>query len=140
MDYCALATARSIPIAQQIAVRFQDLKLEQDIGPLKVKISGCINACGHHHLGHIGILGLEKSGVESYQITLGGDATQSATIGTRTGPGFSADEILPAVERLITTYLALRHTAEPFLETYRRLGVAPFKTALYAGGVGRHAA
>ncbi|MEJ6715201.1 MAG: nitrite/sulfite reductase [Rhodobacterales bacterium] len=140
MDYCALATARSIPIAQQIAVRFQDLKLEQDIGPLKVKISGCINACGHHHLGHIGILGLEKSGIESYQITLGGDATQSATIGTRTGPGFSADEILPAVERLITTYLALRHTAEPFLETYRRLGMAPFKTALYDGGVGRHAA
>lgn len=140
MDYCALATARSIPIAQQIALRFQDLKLEQDIGPLKVKISGCINACGHHHLGHIGILGLEKSGVESYQITLGGDATQTAAIGTRTGPGFSADEILPAVERLIAAYLELRHSNEPFLETYRRLGMTPFKTALYDGEVGRHAA
>jgi len=137
MDYCALATARSIPVAQQIALRFHELRLERDIGPLKVKISGCINACGHHHLGHIGILGLEKSGVESYQITLGGDAGQNATIGARTGPGFAADQILPAIERLITTYLALRDPHEPFLATYRRLGMAPFKTALYPFG-GRH--
>ena len=105
MDYCALATARSIPVAQQIATRFQALKLEHDIGPLKLKISGCINACGHHHVGHIGILGLEKAGVESYQITLGGDATTEAEIGTRAGPGFGADEILPR-DRAIAAWLS----------------------------------
>ena len=132
MDYCALATARSIPVAQQIATRFQALKLEHDIGPLKLKISGCINACGHHHVGHIGILGLEKAGVESYQITLGGDATTEAEIGTRAGPGFGADEILPAIERLLLGYLKLRlDRHESFLEAYRRLGLAPFKALLY---------
>ena len=132
MDYCALATARSIPVAQQIATRFQALKLEHDIGPLKLKISGCINACGHHHVGHIGILGLEKAGVESYQITLGGDATTEAEIGTRAGPGFGADEILPAIERLLLGYLKLRlDRHESFLEAYRRLGLVPFKALLY---------
>ncbi len=132
MDYCGLATARSIPIAQQIATRFEDLKLEHDIGALKIKISGCINACGHHHVGHIGILGLDRAGVENYQITLGGDGTQNATIGERAGPGFSYDQIIPAIERLIYAYLDLRETAdETFLETYRRLGAAPFKVALY---------
>ena len=131
MDYCALATARSIPVAQQIALRFQALDQEREIGPVKVKISGCINACGHHHLGHIGILGLEKAGVESYQITLGGDAGADMALGTRTGPGFSADAILPAIERLIATYLDLREPGEVFIATYRRLGMTPFKTALY---------
>ncbi|MFK5998689.1 MAG: nitrite/sulfite reductase [Rhodobacterales bacterium] len=132
MDYCGLATARSIPIAQQIATRFEDLKLEHDIGALKIKISGCINACGHHHVGHIGILGLDRAGVENYQITLGGDGTQNAAIGARAGPGFSYDQIIPAIERLIYAYLDLRETAsETFLETYRRLGAAPFKVALY---------
>ncbi|MFK7751262.1 MAG: nitrite/sulfite reductase [Sedimentitalea sp.] len=132
MDYCALATARSIPIAQEIATRFDDLKLEHDIGPLKLKISGCINACGHHHVGHIGILGLDRAGVESYQITLGGDHTETAAIGERTGPGFAADDIVPAIERLVMAYLDLRHEpSETFLATYRRLGAAPFKTALY---------
>lgn len=132
MDYCALATARSIPIAQEIATRFDDLKLEHDIGPLKIKISGCINACGHHHVGHIGILGLDRAGVESYQITLGGDGTENAAIGERAGPGFSADEIIPAIERLVMAYLDLRtERSETFLETYRRLGLAPFKAALY---------
>ncbi|MFK7834834.1 MAG: nitrite/sulfite reductase [Sulfitobacter sp.] len=132
MDYCALATARSIPIAQEIATRFDELKLEHDVGPLKIKISGCINACGHHHVGHIGILGLDRAGVENYQITLGGDGTQDATIGERAGPGFSAEEIIPAVERLVMAYLDLRHDpAETFLDTYRRLGLAPFKAALY---------
>ncbi len=132
MDYCALATARSIPIAQQIATRFDALKLEHEIGDLKIKISGCINACGHHHVGHIGILGLDRAGVENYQITLGGDHTQTAALGERTGPGFSAEEILPAIERLIEAYLQHRASpAEPFLATYRRLGLAPFKTALY---------
>jgi len=132
MDYCALATARSIPIAQQIATRFDDLKLEHDIGHLQIKISGCINACGHHHVGHIGILGLDRAGVENYQITLGGDATETAALGTRVGPGFSADDILPAIERLIFAYLAIRQDAEEtFLQTYRRVGIEPFQSALY---------
>ncbi|MFA3915859.1 nitrite/sulfite reductase [Ruegeria hyattellae] len=132
MDYCALATARSIPVAQQIASRFEELKLENDIGELKIKISGCINACGHHHVGHIGILGLDRAGVENYQITLGGDGTETAAIGDRTGPGFAYDEIVPAVERLVHAYLDLRvHADETFLQTYRRLGMAPFKAALY---------
>ncbi|MDG1472250.1 MAG: nitrite/sulfite reductase [Ascidiaceihabitans sp.] len=131
MDYCALATARSIPIAQEIATRFDELKLEHEIGNLKIKISGCINACGHHHVGHIGILGLDRAGVENYQITLGGDHTETAAVGERAGPGFSADEIIPAVERIVTTYLDLRNEGEEFLATYRRLGLAPFKAALY---------
>ncbi|WP_300018641.1 nitrite/sulfite reductase [uncultured Roseobacter sp.] len=132
MDYCALATARSIPIAQEIATRFDELKLEHDVGPLKIKISGCINACGHHHVGHIGILGLDRAGVENYQITLGGDGTEDASIGERAGPGFSAEEIIPAIERLVLAYLDLREEpAETFLQTYRRLGLAPFKAALY---------
>jgi sulfite reductase (NADPH) hemoprotein beta-component len=132
MDYCALATARSIPIAVAIATRFDALKLEQDIGPLKIKISGCINACGHHHVGHIGILGLDRAGVENYQITLGGDGTADAVIGERAGPGFGADEVIPAIERVVMAYLDLRtDRAETFLQTYRRLGLAPFKAALY---------
>jgi len=132
MDYCALATARSIPIAQQIATRFDELKLEHEIGEMKIKISGCINACGHHHVGHIGILGLDRAGVESYQITLGGDHREDARLGDRTGPGFSADEIVPAIERIIHAYLDLRLDAsETFLAAYQRLGLAPFKAALY---------
>ena len=132
MDYCALATARSIPVAQQIALRFAELKLEHDIGPLKLKISGCINACGHHHVGHIGILGLDRAGVENYQITLGGDGSETAAIGEKVGPGFAYDEIVPAIERIVLAYLDVRHSAdEAFLQTYRRLGLAPFKTALY---------
>ncbi|MBM1219341.1 nitrite/sulfite reductase [Ponticoccus sp. SC2-23] len=132
MDYCALATARSIPVAQEIAMRFDELKLEHEIGPLKIKISGCINACGHHHVGHIGILGLDRAGVENYQITLGGDGTETTVIGERAGPGFSADEIVPAVERLVLGYLDLREAPdETFIEAYRRLGAAPFKAFLY---------
>ena len=132
MDYCALATARSIPVAQEIATRFDDLKLEHEIGILKIKISGCINACGHHHVGHIGILGLDRAGVESYQVTLGGDHTETAKVGDRAGPGFSAKEIVPAVERIVDAYLEFRTGKdEEFIETYRRLGLAPFKSALY---------
>ena len=132
MDYCALATARAIPVAQEIAQRFDELKLEHDIGPLKLKISGCINACGHHHVGHIGILGLDRAGVENYQITLGGDGTETAEIGTRTGPGFAYDEITNAIERIVRTYLDLREGPdETFLMAYRRVGAEPFKTALY---------
>ena len=132
MDYCALATARSIPVAQDIARHFDALKLEHDIGPLKIKISGCINACGHHHVGHIGILGLDRAGVENYQITLGGDGTETAVIGERAGPGFAYDQILPAIERIITAYLTIRQSPhETFLETFRRTGMDPFKAALY---------
>lgn len=132
MDYCALATARSIPVAQELSNKFEDLKQQKDIGPLKIKISGCINACGHHHVGHIGILGLDKAGVESYQITLGGDGTETAAIGERAGPGFSYEEIIPAVERIIDRYLEIRERDdEAFLETYRRVGADPFKDALY---------
>ncbi|WP_340251652.1 nitrite/sulfite reductase [Roseobacter sp. HKCC-CH-9208] len=132
MDYCALATARSIPIAQEIATHFRDIGLEEEIGALKIKISGCINACGHHHVGHIGILGLDRAGVENYQITLGGDHTEAATIGERAGPGFSADALIPALERLLRAYLTLRDRVdEPFITTYRRVGLDPFKAALY---------
>ncbi len=132
MDYCSLATARSIPIAQQIAETYADLDRQRDIGALKIKISGCINACGHHHVGHIGILGLDRAGVENYQITLGGDGTETAAVGEKVGPGFAYDEIVPAVERLIEAYLDLRlEPGESFLDAYRRVGAEPFKVALY---------
>ena len=132
LDYCGLATARSIPIAQQIATHFEARKAEYDIGHLKVKISGCINACGHHHVGHIGILGLEKAGVENYQITLGGSGDEAASIGTRTGPGFAADDILGAIDTIIAVYLEGRdHKDETFLAYYNRVGMLPFKEALY---------
>ncbi|MCE5972869.1 nitrite/sulfite reductase [Sinirhodobacter sp. WL0062] len=132
MDYCALATARSIPVAQEIATHFKALGLEEEIGGIKIKISGCINACGHHHVGHIGILGLDRAGVENYQITLGGDAGPLAAIGERAGPGFAYDEVVPAIERILRAYLAIRAgREETFIETFRRLGPAPFKEALY---------
>ena len=132
MDYCKLATARSIPIAKQIATRFSELKTESDIGPLKIKISGCINACGHHHIGHIGILGLDRGGVENYQITLGGDGTEDAHIGERTGPGFPADKLIEAIETIINVYLNNRKNRnETFLIFYRRVGLSPFKLAIY---------
>ena len=141
MDYCALATARSIPVAQEIALRFEELKLEHEVGPLKIKISGCINACGHHHVGHIGILGLDRAGVENYQITLGGDGTEDATIGERAGPGFGAEEIVPAIEKLVLGYLDLRRDAdETFLQAYRRLGAVPFKDILYPEKAAKNAA
>ena len=130
MDYCALATARSIPIGQQIAMRYQHL--ESELGPLKIKISGCINACGHHHVGDIGILGLDKAGVENYQITLGGRVGMDAALGEKMGPGFSEPELLLALDRLFEAYLALRRSAdEAFVETVKRLGTSPFKSALY---------
>ena len=132
MDYCGLATARSIPIAQEIAQRFDNLKTEHDIGPLKIKISGCINACGHHHVGHIGILGLDRAGVENYQITLGGDGTEGASLGERLGPGFPADQLFSAIESIIDVYLTGRHhPKEDFLAYVRRVGLTPFKTRLY---------
>ncbi|MCB1535297.1 MAG: nitrite/sulfite reductase [Rhodoblastus sp.] len=129
LDYCALATARSIPIAQAISTRFADAARQAEIGPLQIKISGCINACGHHHVGHIGILGLEKRGQESYQITLGGDATENAAIGDLLGPGVSAQEVPDAIERIVDHYLAHRLTDELFIDTVRRLGVDEFRAA-----------
>jgi sulfite reductase (NADPH) hemoprotein beta-component len=132
LDYCALANARSIPVAQQITEKFNDLQRVHDIGELKIKISGCINACGHHHVGHIGILGVDKKGEEFYQITLGGDATETAALGTLVGPAFSSDHVVGAVETIVDTYLEQRRGGERFLDTYRRIGVKPFKEKLYA--------
>lgn len=132
MDYCALATARSIPVAQEISQRFDALRLERKVGPIKIKISGCINACGHHHVGDIGILGLDRAGVENYQITLGGDATEKARIGKRAGPGFAFEDLIPALERLLDVYLTLRLTpSETFGACHQRLGSKPFQHALY---------
>ena len=132
MDYCALATARSIPIAEEIADHFRAAGLEEEIGNLNIRISGCINACGHHHLGHIGILGLDRAGVENYQITLGGDAYDIPAIGERAGAGFPAEQVVPAIDRLLRAYLEVREDAsERFIDAYRRLGQAPFKAALY---------
>ncbi|HTV68519.1 MAG TPA: nitrite/sulfite reductase [Rhizobiaceae bacterium] len=134
LDYCALANARSIPVAQNISKRFADLERQRDIGELKLKISGCINACGHHHVGHIGILGVEKKGAELYQVTLGGSGDENTSIGEIIGRGFGPDEITDAIETIVDTYLAVRtDRAEKFLDTYRRVGPAPFKEALYAG-------
>lgn len=132
MDYCALATARSIPVAQEISERFGSAERQAEIGDLKIKISGCINACGHHHVGHIGILGLEKKGEEFYQITLGGSANENTSIGEIVGRGFSSETVVDAIETLVDTYLSLRSgREETFLDTYRRLGEEPFKEALY---------
>ncbi len=133
LDYCALATARSIPVAQRISERFGAPERAAEIGDLKIKISGCINACGHHHVGHIGILGLEKAGVESYQLTLGGSADETCSIGDITGRGFSSEKIVDAVETVVDTYLKLRtDREEDFLHAFRRVGMKPFKEALYA--------
>jgi sulfite reductase (NADPH) hemoprotein beta-component len=132
LDFCSLANARSIPIAQAISQKFASPERQREIGNLKIKISGCINACGHHHVGHIGILGVEKKGTELYQITVGGDATEAAALGDALGHGFVADDVPGAIERLVEAYIARRETAEePFIEVYRRIGDAPFKEALY---------
>ena len=131
LDYCDLANARSIPVAQDIARRFADLDRQHEIGELKIKISGCINACGHHHAGHIGILGVDKKGVEFYQLQLGGSGAEDASIGDIMGPGFGEAEIGPAVERVVKAYLSLRKDGERFLDTYRRVGMEPFKNMAY---------
>ena len=134
LDYCALANARSIPVAQDISRRFAERARQEEIGDLKLKISGCINACGHHHVGHIGILGVEKKGAELYQITLGGSADEKTSIGQIVGRGFDPEEITDAIETVIDTYLRLRtEKSESFIEAYRRVGATPFKEALYGG-------
>ncbi len=132
LDYCALANARAIPVAQDIATRFADPERAELIGELKIKISGCINACGHHHVGHIGILGVDKKGEEFYQFTLGGSAAEDAEVGKILGPGLPANRVGDAVETLVDVYLRERKDGERFLDTYRRTGLTPFKEAVYA--------
>ena len=133
LDYCALANARSIPVAQRISTHFAGLARQHDIGDLKIKISGCINACGHHHVGHIGILGVDKNGVELYQLSLGGDVDFGKTaIGTILGPAVTADKVVEAVDALVATYLDTRSAGERFVDTYRRVGAQPFKERVYA--------
>ncbi len=131
LDYCSLANARSIPVAQKIAERFAKDGKQYEIGELKLKISGCINACGHHHAGHIGILGVDRKGTENYQLSLGGSGAEDCSVGTITGPGFTEDGVVDAIERATDFYLAQRQEGERFLDTYRRLGMAPFKEAIY---------
>lgn len=131
MDFCVLATARSIPLSQAITERFLDPVRQKTIGEMQIKISGCINACGHHHVGHIGILGLEKAGVEFYQIKLGGDSSENAAIGDVTGPGFSYEETVDAIERMVDFYISKRDPKERFIDAYRRLGMDAFKEVLY---------
>lgn len=132
LDYCALANARAIPIAQDIARQFADLDRAEEVGELKIKISGCINACGHHHVAHIGILGVDKKGEEFYQLSLGGSGAEDASIGKILGPALPADKVATAVDQLVGAYLAVRADGERFLDTYRRVGLEPFKEAVYA--------
>jgi sulfite reductase (NADPH) hemoprotein beta-component len=132
LDYCALANARAIPIAQDIARQFADLDRAERVGELKIKISGCINACGHHHVAHIGILGVDKKGEEFYQLSLGGSGAEDASIGKILGPALSADRVAGAVDQLVEAYLNVRADGERFLDTYRRVGLEPFKEAVYA--------
>ncbi|RVT39476.1 nitrite/sulfite reductase [Sphingobium algorifonticola] len=131
LDYCSLANARSITVAQKIANRFADPARQRDLGELKLKISGCINACGHHHAGHIGILGVDRKGVENYQLSLGGSGAEDASLGAITGPGFDENGIVDAVEKVTDIYVRERTAGERFLDTYRRIGMKPFKEALY---------
>ncbi|MGK6323941.1 nitrite/sulfite reductase [Sphingomonas sp. DT-51] len=131
LDYCALANARSIPLAQKIGQRFADAGRQRDLGELKLKISGCINACGHHHAGHIGILGVDKKGTENYQLLLGGSGAEDVSLGRITGPGFDEDGVVDAIERVTDTYLQVREKGERFVDTYRRVGMQPFKEAIY---------
>ncbi|MGN6280008.1 MAG: nitrite/sulfite reductase [Sphingomonas sp.] len=131
LDYCSLANARSIPLAQKISTRFADIDRQRDLGELKIKISGCINACGHHHAGHIGILGVDRKGTENYQLLLGGSGAEDVSAAKITGPGFDEDGVVDAVEKTLDAYVRLRQPDERFLDTYRRVGVEPFKEAIY---------
>jgi sulfite reductase (NADPH) hemoprotein beta-component len=131
LDYCSLANARSIPLAQRIAERFADPVRQRDLGELKIKISGCINACGHHHAGHIGILGVDRKGEENYQLLLGGSGAEDSSQGKIIGPGFDEAGIVDAVERAVERYREIREPGERFLDTYRRVGLNVFKEAIY---------
>lgn len=132
LDYCSLANARSIPLAQKISNRFADPERQRDLGELKLKISGCINACGHHHAGHIGILGVDRKGTENYQLLLGGSGAEDVSLGRITGPGFDEDGVVDAIERVTDLYKARREPGERFVDTYRRIGMEPFKEVIYA--------
>ena len=131
LDYCSLANARAIPVAEQLGRRFAEIKRAHDVGKLHINISGCINACGHHHVGHIGLLGVDKNGAEHYQITLGGRADEHAALGKLLGPAVPYDAVVDAVERIVETYVRLRRDGEIFIDTVARVGVAPFKEAVY---------
>ena len=131
LDFCSLANASSIPIARQINDQFDDLDYLYDIGEIKVKMSGCMNACGHHHVGHIGILGVDKKGEEWYQITIGGSAEEDAALGKIIGPSVAKENVAETIATLLTTYVDLREEQETFLQSVRRLGVEPFKEAVY---------
>ena len=132
-DYCSLANAKSIPIAQAIQQRYDDYDYLHDLGPIDLNISGCMNACGHHHVGHIGILGVDKKGAEFYQVSLGGDAGDDASLGRIIGPSFARDDVPRVIEQILDVYVSRRIEEEPFLSCFRRIGVQPFKERVYAG-------
>ena len=131
-DYCALANAKSIPVAEAIQDRFDNLDYIYDLGPLDLNISGCMNACGHHHIGHIGVLGVDKKGEEFYQVSLGGNSDKDTSIGKILGPSFRQVDMPDVIEKILSTYIALRQEGESFLDTYRRIGLDPFKESVYA--------
>jgi sulfite reductase (NADPH) hemoprotein beta-component len=131
-DYCALANAKSLPVAEAIQSRFEDLDYVYDLGPLELNISGCMNACGHHHIGHIGVLGVDKKGEEFYQVCLGGSQAKDASIGKILGPSFQQADMPDVIDTILSTYVALRQEEETFLDTYRRVGIEPFKERVYA--------
>ncbi len=134
-DFCSLANAKSIPVAEAIQRRFDDLDYLFDIGDIAINISGCMNACGHHHVGHIGILGVDKHGAEFYQVTIGGSQGLDAALGKVIGPSFAQDDMADVVEKLINTYVELRFEDEDFLATFKRVGLQPFKTRLYGKNI-----
>lgn len=131
LDYCSLANARSIPVAQALARRLSDLDLQERLGPVRVNMSGCINACGHHHVGHIGVLGVDRKGEEFYQITVGGSPDEQAALGEIVGKSLPAEDVAPAIERTLNRYLAIRQDGERFIDTVRRVGAEPFREAIY---------
>jgi sulfite reductase (NADPH) hemoprotein beta-component len=131
-DYCSLANAKSLPVAEAIQARFDDLDYIYDLGPLELNISGCMNACGHHHIGHIGILGVDKKGQEFYQVCLGGSQSKEASIGNILGPSFKQEDMPDVIDNILLTYVTLRLEEENFLDTYRRVGIDPFKERVYA--------
>jgi sulfite reductase (NADPH) hemoprotein beta-component len=131
-DFCSLANAKSIPIAEAIQRQFEDLDYVYDLGDIDLNISGCMNACGHHHVGHIGILGVDKSGKEFYQVQLGGNASNDASLGDVLGPSFGADDMPAVIQKIVDVYVANRNDEELFIDTYRRIGAAPFKEKVYA--------
>ena len=130
-DYCSLANAKSLPVAESIQRHYQRIETVNDIGELELNISGCMNACGHHHVGHIGILGVDKKGDEFYQVSLGGCSTDDTSIGKILGPSFTADEVTGVIAKCVDVYMEKRQDSERFIDTYRRIGIVPFKERAY---------